>query len=159
MINRQQLIKTLQQEISVLKRLMLSLDLEQAAISEDDIVTLGDIVQTKLSEVNELEMLGQHRDQLVKSMQHHAGDTDDQDSLFRHDPLLSPLWSEFITLAEQCQQKNRINGSVVETASRHSRHALAVLNGVAPAEANVCGIYDNSGHADSHIRKRTISHV
>lgn len=159
MTDRQQLIKILQQEVSVLKRLTLSLELEQAAIVEDDIVTLGNVVQTKLSEVNELERLGQYREQLVKPLLNQAGDTDEKDVIFRNDPQLSPLWDEFIDLADQCQQKNRINGSVIETVSRHSRHALAVLHGVSPFDAMVCGTYDNSGHSGIDIKKRTISHV
>ena len=72
---------------------------------------------------------------------------------FKGNKQLSVLWEELVFLAEKCQKKNRINGSIVDLVSRQSQHALDILRGISPGAE----LYDYSGHARQFIETHSLT--
>ncbi len=144
---QQQLVSILQLELDHVKRLMLSLEAEYTALAEPHSTTLEEIVHSKQETIHELEQIGQQREALLGSINASAiEDSSNIGNPFMANRQLSILWQELVSLAEQCQQKNRINGSIVELASRQSRHALDILHGISPKLSSRPELYDQSGN-------------
>lgn len=130
----------LQSEIASAHRLMHTLDQEYAALAQRDVDLLDTIVPEKRNIVAELEALGRQRDALLAQL-NPSTTTAESANPFSDDTRLSDLWDELKSVAQQCQDKNRINGSIVEIGYRQSRQALDILHGVSSSSE----LYDKSG--------------
>lgn len=144
---QQQLVSLLQREVDHVKRLMHSLELEYTALAEPHTTALEEVVRSKQETIHELELIGRQREALLVSNNAATdGQSGNMDDLITSNRQLSALWEELVTLAEQCQEKNRINGSIVELVSRQSRHALDILHGISPKLSSTPELYDQSGN-------------
>ena len=126
----------LQREIDCARKLVHTLDQEYASLMQRDVDRLEAIVSQKRDIVTELESLGQQRDALLT-----VTTTADPTIPFNGDKRLSNLWDELKSLAQQCQDKNRVIGGIVEIGYRQSKQALDILHGVTANSE----LYDRSG--------------
>ena len=164
--NQQQEIKQiLQTEIECVRFLLNSLELEYEALAEHHSATLEEVVRDKQIKIQQLEVVSRQRERLLASFDNANADADvgenqqNRHYQFNDNKQLTELWNELVTLAEVCREKNRVNGSIVETVSRQSRHALDILRGIAPDASADSELYDNAGHTKSFANKRLLVHV
>jgi len=142
-----ELILLLKHEVSQVQNLMHSLEEEYAALAEQHTSTLEEVVRRKQDTIRELEQIGLQRETLLASMN---SSTEEQLGLASRasdsSNQLSVLWNELVSLAEKCQEMNRVNGSIVELVSRQSRQALDILHGISPNVVSRPELYDQSGY-------------
>lgn len=151
----------LQQEIACARTLVHLLEQEYAALAQRDIGRLDTIIPEKRNAIADLESLGQRRETLLA--QRHSSTSDaatytgdgENKNPFSGDSRQSDLWDELRSLAQQCQEKNQVNGRIVEIGYRQSRVALDVLHGVAPCSE----LYDSSGRTTQSASKKPIVQV
>ena len=144
---QQELVQLLQREVNHVQNLLHALEQEYNALADQHTQELEQVVGKKQQIINELEHIGKQREALLASM-----NTTTEEQL-SHAAAQSPgsselaaLWHELVVLAEKCQEKNRINGSIVELVSRQSRHALDILQGISPGLSSGAELYDQSGY-------------
>jgi flagellar biosynthesis/type III secretory pathway chaperone len=164
--NQQQEIKQiLQTEVECVRLLLKSLELEYEALAGHHSAALEEVVRDKQERMQQLEVISRRREKLLASFDGVNTDVNADENqqnkhyLFNDDKLLTELWSELVNVAEECREKNRVNGSVVELVSRQSRHALDILRGIAPDSLAVSELYDNAGHTKSFSNKRSLVHI
>ncbi len=155
---QQELVSLLQREVNQVQNLMHSLEQEYAALAERRADNLEDVVRRKQEAIAELESIGKQRENLLAAMNTTA---DEQIRYAVSRPAanepLSSLWNELVLLAAKCQEMNRINGSIVELASRQSRHALDILQGISPNTASSPELYDRSGYKTVSAKSHTLT--
>ncbi len=164
---QQEIKKILQTEVECAHLLLKALDLEYEALAEHHTATLEEIVQEKQEKIQQLEIISQQREELFASFgitfDKSNVDTDKSEqnacAAFNGNGQLTSLWNELVNIAEQCRDKNRVNGRIVELVSRQSRHALDILRGIAPATSASSELYDNAGQTKSFPNKRSLVHV
>lgn len=144
MSGQQDLSAILHSEIDCSNVLMQFLTQEATALAEHNVAALQLVIQDKQNIILQLERLGQQREAILA-----ASDAD----LLGESPELSNLWQKLLTVAGQCQQKNRINGSVIELGYRQSKQALDILKGGATQSE----LYNNSGQTTQSSRTSTIA--
>ena len=159
---RQEIEQILQSEIECAQQLLNSLELEHQALTGNQTEILEEIVREKLAFIQQLEAVTRQREKLVTTINGFSIEMILPQT--KPDPIngndrLSVLWNKLVGVAELCQQKNRINGRIVESISRQSRNALDILQGVSPATVSVSELYDNSGHTKAFTNKRSLVHV
>jgi len=137
---RQQLTQYLHQEIDATEEMLQALQVEADALSQHRADRLDQAVQIKQEKTLLLAQAGKKREQLMEQL---SGDEKERQRLsgkpvttpkrdpFKQDRVLHVLWGKLLTLAEQCQQQNRINGALVEHCYQQSRYALDILQGLA----------------------------
>lgn len=166
--NQQQEIKQiLQSEVECVRLLLKSLELEYEVLAEHHSAALEDVVRDKQEIMQQLEVVSRRREKLLASFDGVNTDTDAETGesqqnkhyQFNDDKQLTELWSELVNVAEECREKNRLNGSIVELVSRQSRHALDILRGIAPDTSTASELYDNAGQTKSFANKRSLVHV
>jgi len=169
--NNQQLeIKQiLQTEVECVRLLLKSLELEYEALAGHHSATLEEIVRDKQERIQQLEVISRRREALLESFDSAADNVNtgakaDKSQQNKHyqfngNKQLDELWSELVKLAEECREKNRLNGTIVEMVSRQSRHALDILRGIAPGTSADSELYDNAGHTKSFSNKRSLVHI
>ena len=164
--NKQQEIKQiLQTEVECARLLLKSLELEYEALAEHHSAVLEEVVRDKQEKIQQLEAISRRREKLLASFEGVNADAEaDQNQQnkryqFNDNQQLTELWSELINVAEECREKNRVNGSIVEQVSRQSRHALDILRGIAPDTSAASELYDNAGQTKSYANKRSLVHV
>ncbi len=161
--NQQQEIKQiLQTEVECVHLLLKSLELEYEALAEHHSAALEEVVRDKQEKIQQLEVVSRQREKLLASFDNantnvEAGEN--KHYQFNDNKQLAALWDELVNVAEECREKNRVNGSIVELVSRQSRHALDILRGIAPDTSAASEIYDNAGHTKSFANKRSLVHV
>lgn len=127
-----QLIAMLLEEIRQTQKLHEMLEQESEALVARDIASLKKITSNKLEQIHLLESTGQQRDAMLASIKGEPLTDNKQ---------LSPHWRELLSLATKCQEKNRINGGIIEVGFRQSQQALDILQGTSSKPE----LYDNSG--------------
>jgi flagellar biosynthesis/type III secretory pathway chaperone len=161
--NQQQEIKQiLQTEVECVHLLLKSLELEYEALAEHHSATLEEVVRDKQEKIQQLEVVSRQREKLLASFDNANTNVDAGENKhyqFHDNKELADLWDELVNVAEECREKNRVNGSIVELVSRQSRHALDILRGIAPDTSAASEIYDNAGHTKSFANKRSLVHV
>jgi flagellar biosynthesis/type III secretory pathway chaperone len=161
--NQQQEIKQiLQTEVECVHLLLKSLELEYEALAEHHSAALEEVVRDKQEKIQQLEVVSRQREKLLASFDNANTNVDAGENkhyLFNDNKQLAELWDELVNVAEECREKNRVNGSIVELVSRQSRHALDILRGIAPDTSAASEIYDNAGHTKSFANKRSLVHV
>ena len=164
--NQQQEIKQiLQTEVECVHLLLKSLELEYEALAEHNSATLEEVVRDKQEKILQLEVVSRQREKLLASFDSANADVEADESQqsrryqFNDNKQLTELWNELVKVAEECREKNRVNGSIVELVSRQSRHALDILRGIAPDMSAASELYDNAGHTKSITNKRSLVHI
>jgi len=161
--NQQQEIKQiLQTEVECVHLLLKSLELEYEALAEHHSAALEEVVRDKQEKIQQLEVVSRQREKLMASFDNANTNVDAGENKhyqFHDNKQLAELWDELVNVAEECREKNRVNGSIVELVSRQSRHALDILRGIAPDTSAASEIYDNAGHTKSFANKRSLVHV
>jgi len=148
----QQLMQYLSREIDATSDMLQALKVEADALTQHRADKLDQAVQIKQEKLQLLDQAGKKREQLVKQLftdkvkteltlasRAEAEDID----LFKQDKSLNIMWNRLLTLAQQCQQQNHINGVLVERSYQQSRHALDILQGLA-TEAGLYTATDSS---------------
>jgi len=152
---QRELMQLLQSEIESIHSLMRSLEQENAALAEHHTAALEDVIWGKQEIIQKLEVIDQQRESLLTAMGVSAAMSKDGDisDTFKGNKRLLALWDELVSLAEKCQKKNRINGSIVDLVSRQSRHALDILRGITPGDE----LYDYSGQTRQFTQSHSLT--
>ena len=128
---------------------------ESEALGTREPEKLETATQIKHQKMQQLEQAGKERDRvLATSASSQPPFTDNQ--------ALNVLWTELMQLAEQCQQLNRVNGSIIERGYQQSRHALDILHGLdgtANTLTNNLDGYNQNGQTTYSKRSRSIAQV
>ena len=164
---QQEIKQILQTEVECVHLLLKSLELEYEALAEHHSATLEEAVRDKQEKILQLEVVSKQREKLLASFDNANADGDagagenqqNKHYQFKDNNQLTELWNQLVNLAEECREKNRVNGSIVETVSRQSRHALDILRGIAPDASADSELYDNAGQTKSFANKRSLVHV
>ena len=159
---QQEIQQILQVEVECVNALLQALELEYSALAEHHAQALEDAVRSKQEKILQLETITRQRENLLISFGNITLDenlAEKKPELFCDNRQLSGLWHQLVELAQKCREKNRINGSIVETASRQSRQALDILRGIVPNAASATETYDHSGQTRSHNNKHLLVHV
>lgn len=158
MAMQQQLTDLLKQEIGMLSRLLQSLEQEYVALADRESAQLEKVVQQKLTEITQLENISRQREIMMADMGIEPLALSATLSSFESDNHLAILWQQLARLAQQCRHKNRINGSIVETASRHFREALEILRGMGSGNTSSGGtVYDQHGQTAVPTTSRSLT--
>jgi len=151
----QALHQALQLEISCARQMLVALTDESEALGTREPEKLETATQIKHQKMQQLEQAGKERDRvLATSASSQPPFTDNQ--------ALNVLWTELMQLAEQCQQLNRVNGSIIERGYQQSRHALEIfhgLDGTANTLTNNLDGYNQNGQTTYSKRSRSIAQV
>jgi len=159
--NRDAIKQAFQNEIECAKNLLQSLNLEYEALTEQHVVTLEDVVREKQKKIQQLESFSIHREKLLATFKDIKiiENSKNKSYQFGADEQLAGLWNELVEVAEACREKNRINGSIVESVSKQSRHALDILHGILPGSSSMSELYNNTGHTIKSADKRSLVQV
>ena len=159
--NREALKQAFQNEIECAQKLLQSLDLEYEALTEQHAATLEDVVREKQEKIQQLESFSIHREKLLATFKDISIDENDKSKNYQFgaDEQLAGLWSKLIEVAEACREKNRINGSIVESISKQSRHALDILHGILPGSSSMSELYNHTGQTITSADKRSLVQV
>ena len=160
--NQQQEIKQiLQTEVECVHLLLKSLEQEYEVLAQHNSAALEEVVRDKQEKIQQLEVVSKQREKLLASFDGVNVDEKQQNKhyQFNDNEQLTALWSELVNLAEECCEKNHVNGRIVELVSRQSRHALDILRGIAPDAPATSELYDNAGQTKSFANKRSLVHV
>lgn len=156
---QQEIKQVFQREIECAQMLLQSLDLEYGALAEHHAAALEEVVRDKQERIQQLELISRQREELLATINGVSlSKTNEQshDYHFNADEQLTGLWNELVGIAEECRDKNRINGSIVELVSRQSRHALDILHGILPDSSSISELYDNAGQTTKSTNKRSL---
>jgi len=159
---RQAIERMFLQEIECATLLLQSLDLEYDALAEHHVETLEVVVGEKQQRVIQLETISRQRESLLESCDFVSTKMTKEKNKnyhFSDNKQLAELWKKLVIVAEKCQQKNRVNGSIVELVSKQSRHALDILHGILPDVTPVSELYDNTGQSIKSSNKRSLIQV
>ena len=131
----------LAQECNCARTLCDILIAERDALANNELDQLHDLSARKQEQVVELEQLSQQRTEWLHS-QGVADDAAEIEKFFTAASEQTKLgWEKLLTQLEECQQLNRVNGSIVEQLQRKIRNALSILQGQ-PGETD---LYDQRG--------------
>ena len=151
----QALHQALQLEISCARQMLAALTDESEALGTREPEKLETATQIKHQKMQQLEQAGKERDRvLATSASSQPPFTDNQ--------ALNVLWTELMQLAQQCQQLNRVNGSIIERGYQQSRHALDILHGLDGTTntlTNNLDGYNQNGQTTYSKRSRSIAQV
>ncbi len=166
----QALTQVLLNEVSCTEHMLKALETEAEALGTHEPEKLELASKAKQETMLRLEAAGKQREHLIQAfavMQEgkpafYASDADNNDPA----KPLNILWNKLITLAEKCQQLNRVNGSVIERGYQNSRHALDILQGLSAPGNPMAGAinsaydgYNQNGQTTYSNRSRPIAQV
>ena len=156
---QQHFSQLLQREIELTRALNIALGIEFDALSAPDTMGLENIVAEKREIISALETMGKQREAQLKALGvlENTNTAHEVQRVFNSTRQLSDQWNELLQLAADCQEKNRINGSIVELGVRHSIQALEILRGNITGGDAIVNIYDHSGHTSNDAEKRSIA--
>ncbi len=159
--NRDAIRQAFQNEIECAQKLLQSLDLEYEALTEQHAATLEDVVREKQEKIQQLESFSIHREKLLAAFKTVAvaDKGRSKNYQFGSDQELADLWNKLVDIAETCREKNRINGSIVESVSKQSRHALDILHGILPGSSSMSELYNHTGQTIKSSDKRSLVQV
>lgn len=133
----------LAREIVISGRLLENLRDENAALSGNDPERIGQVAGNKQQTLAELEALDREREDLLHAAGFRNGRETPEDYITRCDPQQQTTilrnWRRLIELAEACQRQNTINGALIQSGLRHTRHALSLLQGQPATETTAYG--------------------
>ena len=138
------LYSLLDQELTRMGELKQLLDSETTVLTyERNTNELLQLIAEKDAKVGELKALETKRKQLFEDIGINGGPQEITSFLRREaeiHPLL-PLWQQLLDLATQCQESNRLNGTIIKLDHQHLQQALNLLR---TENTNGCN-YDPQG--------------
>lgn len=148
-------------EIESAELLLHSLEQEYIALTQKHTEALEEIVRDKQEKIQHLESYSTYREKLLSQFQGVTVNSNESNKFydFIADEQLTSLWNKLVELAENCRDKNRINGSIVDVFSKQSRQALEILHGILPESSSVSEIYNNAGQTIKSSDKRSLMQV
>ncbi|HID45158.1 MAG TPA: flagellar protein FlgN [Chromatiaceae bacterium] len=150
------LFSLLNQELASMYELKQVLDQETAALTyERDGKHLLQLVSTKDEKVRTLKQLELERNQLFHSIGldgHPRKITDFLESEAMFQPILQ-LWQQLLDLTTQCQESNRLNGTIIKLDHQHLQQALGLLRANSLEDHNN---YDPKGQATTSNSSRLL---
>lgn len=146
-------------EIDGARLLLKALEIEHDALAKHHTESLEVAVREKQERIHQLELISKKREALLAPLISTSGDAN-ENKLYQFDGnrQLISLWHQLVDIAEKCRETNRINGSIVELASRQTREALDILQGILP-EHSTSELYDRVGNTTKTINKRELLQV
>jgi flagellar biosynthesis/type III secretory pathway chaperone len=155
---REELVQLLEREVECTRNLMQSLEIENEALSEHHTAALEEVIQDKQESIRQLESISHQRMLLLESITTKTAANDsyfnnDDNPISSNDVQIAILWKELMSLAEQCQKQNRINGSIVELGYQQSNYALDILRGT----SSKSDLYDNNGQTTKSSPSKPIT--
>ena len=135
----------LEGEISYTRKLLETLNRETEILVARDISALESFTAEKAELINQLKSIAEQRETLLTELDDEPLKTDDQ---------AAALWQDLMSLAANCQEKNHVNGSIIEIGYRQSQQALDILQGTArkPELYNHAGQTTRSGKSSTLAR-------
>lgn len=134
----------LEGEISYSRKLLETLNRETEKLVARDISALESFTAEKVELINQLKSIAEQRETLLTELDGEPLKTDDQ---------AAALWQDLMSLAANCQEKNHINGSIIEIGYRQSQQALDILQGTARKPE----LYDHAGHTTRSGKSSTLA--
>ena len=134
----------LEGEISYTRKLLETLNRETEILVARDISALESFTAEKAELINQLKSIAEQRETLLAELDGEPLKTDDQ---------AAALWQDLMSLAANCQEKNHINGSIIEIGHRQSQQALDILQGTARKPE----LYDHAGHTTRSGKSSTLA--
>ncbi|WP_456378718.1 flagella synthesis protein FlgN [Thiolapillus sp.] len=138
------LYSLLDQELARMGELKRILDSETTVLTyERNTDELLLLIAEKDAKVGELKELEAKRNQLFEDIGINGGPQEITSFLCREAEIrpLLPLWQQLLELATQCQESNRLNGTIIKLDHQHLQQALNLLR---TENTNNCN-YDPQG--------------
>ena len=136
----------LEGEISCTRKLLETLNRETEVLVARDVAALESFTAEKVELVTQLKTIAEQRDTLLSELHGEP---------LKTDLRAAQLWQDLMSLATDCQEKNHINGSIIEIGYRQSRQALDILQGT-PRKPE---LYDHAGHTTRPGKSSTLARV
>ena len=125
------LVKNLEAELRAFQDFIQVLQTEQDALVQGNVDPLLELARIKSEKVVLLSQLAESRTRFLSEQgcsQEHGGMAKWlQQQRGGGNPQIAELWQQLLALAENAQQLNQINGSMIETQLRNNQQALAIL--------------------------------
>ncbi len=134
----------LEGEISYTRKLLETLNRETEILVARDISALESFTAEKVELINQQKSIAEQRETLLTELDGEPLKTDDQ---------AAALWQDLMSLAANCQEKNHINGSIIEIGYRQSQQALDILQGTTRKPE----LYDHAGHTTRSGKSSTLA--
>lgn len=132
------LLAALTAERSALVSFIALLQREQGMLTENTTEQLLALAEQKSNAALQLNQLGEARRALLRQNIPNLSVAAIQAWLKKHNPAGLSSWQAVLSLAEQAQQLNSINGELIQMKLRHNQKALTVLSN-AVNKANLYG--------------------
>jgi flagella synthesis protein FlgN len=152
------LVKNLEAEIRTYQAFIQVLQTEQDALVQGDVDPLLELAQIKSEKVVLLSQLAEKRTRFLSARgcaQEHGGMAKWLQQRNEDNPQIAELWQQLLSLAENAQQLNQINGTMIDTRLRNNQQALAILQTAAKQSA----LYGPDGQTQSPGLGRPIDKV
>lgn len=153
------LVKNLEEEIRVFQDFIQVLKAEQDALVQGNVEPLLELAQIKSEKVVLLSQLAEGRTRFLdkQGCAHEHGGMAKwlQQQQGGVNPKTAELWQQLLALAEEAQQLNQVNGSMIDTRLRNNQQALAILQ----AAAKQSTLYGPDGQTQSIGLGRQIGKV
>ncbi|MHB1591862.1 MAG: flagella synthesis protein FlgN [Sulfuricella sp.] len=154
------LVKNLEAELRVFQDFIQVLQTEQDALVQGHVDSLLELARIKSEKVVLLSRLAESHTRFLSAQgysQEHGGMTkwlllQQRDG---GNPQIAELWQQLLTLAENAQQLNQINGNMIDTRLRNNQQALAILQ----VAANQSALYGPDGQTQALCLGRPIGKV
>ena len=139
------LIKNLEAELRAFQDFIQALQTEQDALVQGNVDPLLELARSKSEKVVLLSQLAESRTRFLSAQ----GYSQEQGGMAKWlqqqrdggNPQIAVLWQQLLALAENAQQLNQINGSMIDTRLRNNQQALAILQ----VAANQSALYGPDG--------------
>jgi len=135
------LVKNLEVELRVFQDFIQVLQTEQDALVQGNVDPLLELARIKSEKVVLLSQLAESRTRFLSALgylQEQGGMTKWLQQRDGGNPQIAELWQQLLVLAENAQQLNQINGSMIDTRLRNNQQALAILQ-VAAKQSTLYG--------------------
>lgn len=155
--SQQHILRVIQAEIDCTHGLLQSLELEYSTLMKRDVEAFEDAVHAKQDIIRQLERISAQREKLLRPYHLSTNDSRQGQAVpFDANSQLMALWDELVGIAEKCRDRNRVNGRIIELASKQAGHALDILHGIVPGSSSMNELYDNAGKTTKSINKRNL---
>lgn len=153
-----ELVNNLEEELRAYQDFNQVLQTEQDALVQGNIDPLLELARIKSEKVVLLSQLAEKRTRFLSAQ----GCSQDRGGMAKWlqqfgggNPQITELWQKLLTLAENAQQLNQINGGLIDTRLRNNQQAFAILQSAAKQTA----LYGPDGQTQALGQGRPIGKV
>lgn len=139
------LLAHLQTEALAISQFHDTLQAEQKALTNNDVVALNELSQTKLKQVETLNRLASERMRHLASLGLNTNESGMEQWLAMSGDAGRKTWKDLLVIAKEANTCNQINGKLIQQSMQHHQQALAVLM----AAANQVSLYGADGQPQS----------